>query len=170
MSAPARKAVLTGGLLVAIALAWAAWPRGAETVPPTRSASRAAVEPEPPLRAREDYPALETGRAGESIERAEALARSRERPTVLARPEPAPREIAIGDRAPAAPASTVTAWSADYRAAVCGCKTRSCVNDVQPRFMRQLSAVAYDAERDEAAYTAAAREAIRCFAALPEDS
>ena len=64
----------------------------------------------------------------------------------------------------------MTGWIAEYRNAVCACKTRSCVGSIQSEFLNTLGSAKYDAERDQAVYVESSRQAIRCYAALPEDS
>jgi len=44
------------------------------------------------------------------------------------------------------------------------------VRELQGRFLNALGGTNYVAERDEERYVAASREAIACYAALPEDS
>jgi hypothetical protein len=44
------------------------------------------------------------------------------------------------------------------------------VRGLQGAFIRRLGGVEYAAERDGDAYTEMARQAVRCYAALPEDS
>jgi hypothetical protein len=66
------------------------------------------------------------------------------------------------------PKEPASKWIADYQDAVCACKTRTCVRDLQPRFM--TTRVDYDEDRDNDVYTDGAREALRCYFALPEGS
>jgi hypothetical protein len=131
-------------------------------------------------------------RAESSQDRAPAAAPYRERLYPLARaaapaPEeaplaeptadvaPPPRQIPGADikvwgDAPPAPRQTASGWIASYREAVCGCATRACVRALQPRFVQAIGGTDYDEERDGAAYAAASREAIKCYASLPADS
>jgi hypothetical protein len=74
------------------------------------------------------------------------------------------------DRPPPATPQTASRWIAGYRDAVCGCKTRNCVRELQGRFLNALSSMSYDDARDGQRYQEASHEAIRCYAALPDDS
>lgn len=65
---------------------------------------------------------------------------------------------------------SATAWLGDYQAAVCSCRTRTCVRDLQGSFIEQLSSTEYDQARDGEALTLASRAAMKCFSALPENS
>jgi hypothetical protein len=80
------------------------------------------------------------------------------------------------DRGPVASAPKVTitrsatAWLGEYQAAVCSCRTRTCVRDLQGSFIEQLSSTEYDQARDGEALTMASRAAMKCYSALPENS
>lgn len=66
------------------------------------------------------------------------------------------------------PRESATQWIADYEREVCACTTRACVRSLQSKFI--ATTMAYDTDRDEQAYGEGAREAIRCYFALPEGS
>jgi len=76
----------------------------------------------------------------------------------------------VGADRPAPPPQLASAWAIGYRDAVCACSTRTCVGDLQGRFVQQLGAMVQGDERDDQRYTEATRAAIKCYNALPEGS
>ena len=82
-------------------------------------------------------------------------------------------------RAAAAPESPTTnrrprprrgeQWITGYRDAVCSCKTRSCVVNLQARFLNTLATTSYDRERDDARYVAESRGSNRLLRRTPRE-
>jgi hypothetical protein len=83
---------------------------------------------------------------------------------------PPPLTIPDDRGGPPASAQTATAWIGTFKDAVCTCKTRACVRDLQAGFLHTLGTMSYDEERDGAAYADSSRAAIRCYTELPADS
>jgi hypothetical protein len=166
---PAEKRWLAlGGVVVAMLVAFAFVAGGRRTRP---QPATAATDPEPsaPYHQRRRFPNLPAEAPAPMAPAAVA-----EPPAEVAAP-PLPAsaivaaQLADDHRSPA-PSQTSAQWITGYREAVCGCKTRSCVRELQGRFLSALGATSYVAERDEERYVAASRAAIACYAALPEDS
>jgi hypothetical protein len=78
--------------------------------------------------------------------------------------------LAAPTELPPSPPQTATSWITSFREAVCGCRTRECVRGLQTRFVHAVGTTDYDQERDGAMYSEASRAAIKCYAALPENS
>jgi hypothetical protein len=176
MSARARRAAC-GAIAAAGIAAACGWlaardrsPRLTVAPHPARASERgaAASEPHAPYRARIDFPSgPDEGSA------APAAGHPRAPATPLPAQPPPPAQLIpvnASDLPPPAARPTMTRWSADYAQSVCACKSRSCVRDLQARFMRALGGIDFDRRRDEQAYVEAAHTAIGCYRALPEDS
>ncbi|HVZ70769.1 MAG TPA: hypothetical protein VHJ20_00205 [Polyangia bacterium] len=73
-----------------------------------------------------------------------------------------PKNRAADQVVPPVGTLTGSAYMREYRQAVCACSSRSCVSDLQPRFLRELASVQYDEQRDGASYTVDAHEAAAC--------
>jgi hypothetical protein len=128
-------------------------------------APEAAQAPAPAYRSRLAYPSVEA--PPPAALPAEELAAA----AAPAAPFAPPPLVIPDDRGgPPAAKQTTTAWIGSFRDAVCACKTRACVRDLQAGFIHALGGTSYDPERDGAAYSEASHAAIRCYAQLPADS
>ena len=150
------------GLAVAAALVWSA--RQVRPVAVDQRTSPAVAqraEPTAPYHTRIDFPAAP-----------EAVTSPPQPPATpkLAPAPPPPAVIPAGDGTPRPAPQSGTGWAADYRVAVCACKTRSCVGDLQAGFIRRLATMEFSEERDSQQYSDAIHEAIHCYTSLPEDS
>jgi hypothetical protein len=163
---PAEKRWLVLGSLAVAMLVAFAFVAGTRRTRPAPATEASAPEPSAPYHQRRRFP----NQAAEAPAPTTVAAPSAE---VAPGPAPASTIVAaqLADEHPSpAPSQTSAQWITGYRDAVCDCKTRSCVRELQGRFLNALGGTNYVAERDEERYVAASREAIACYAALPEDS
>jgi hypothetical protein len=65
---------------------------------------------------------------------------------------------------------SMTALVGDYQAAVCACRTRTCVRALQGSFIQQLGSAEFDQTRDGDAFAEASHTTRKCYLALPESS
>jgi len=160
-----RRALLLGGCAGAAALAFVLLRSNGAPAPARPLATAPETEPAAPAQHRRDDFAWHA----DPSQPVPAEAPPAAAPVAAAGPLPPPSQILVGDGRTLPPQSGA-GWATEFRDAVCACSTRTCVSDLQAAFIRKLDTVRYDDARDATAYSEAARAAVRCFTALPEQS